>query len=191
MGRQMNLPVTRVATSSTGASTDALRFLAAHALRTKSTIMIGPPTNSAAANCQPISTARMMPSSCTRLVEANWNPSAASGPAPPRHRSRRTRRRPIRRLRGGYAPDCPAVGAPSRPWSPPPAPRPTTLAPHQRPKGSLSPSQMPSPAHRRCHPECPDAACSPSRPEAEIALIGGCDGRKRSHSRARGRSWRQ
>ncbi len=32
--------------------------------------MIGPPTNSAAVNCQPISRARTMPSSITRLVEA-------------------------------------------------------------------------------------------------------------------------
>ena len=35
--------------------------------------MIGPPTNSASVNCQPISTARMMPSSITRFVEANSN----------------------------------------------------------------------------------------------------------------------
>ena len=33
-------------------------------------IMIGPPTNSAAVNCHPISSAKMMPSSMTRLVEA-------------------------------------------------------------------------------------------------------------------------
>ena len=44
--------------------------------------MIGPPTNSASVNCQPISTARMMPSSITRFVEANSNAIAAVKFAP-------------------------------------------------------------------------------------------------------------
>ena len=45
-------------------------------------IMIGPPVNSARVNCQPISRARMMPSSTTRLVEAISNAIAAVKLAP-------------------------------------------------------------------------------------------------------------
>ena len=44
--------------------------------------MIGPPTNSAAANCQPISTTSTMPSSITRFVEANMNTIAETKSAP-------------------------------------------------------------------------------------------------------------
>ena len=46
------------------------------------TIMIGPPMNSASVNCQPISRARMMPSSTTRLVEAISKAIAAVKLAP-------------------------------------------------------------------------------------------------------------
>ena len=38
--------------------------------RANRTIMMGPPTNSAGVNCQPISRAKTMPSSITRFVEA-------------------------------------------------------------------------------------------------------------------------
>ena len=44
--------------------------------------MIGPPTNSAAVNCHPISTASTIPSSITRLVEANMNTMAETKSAP-------------------------------------------------------------------------------------------------------------
>ncbi len=44
--------------------------------------MIGPPINSASVNCQDISSARMMPSSITRLVLAISNTIAAVKPAP-------------------------------------------------------------------------------------------------------------
>ena len=44
--------------------------------------MTTPPENSAAVNCQPIRTARMMPSSITRFVEANSNAIAAVKSAP-------------------------------------------------------------------------------------------------------------
>src|SRR5919197_810535 len=47
-----------------------------------STIISGPPTTSARVNCQRTSTARMMPSSMTRLVEANWNAIALVKLAP-------------------------------------------------------------------------------------------------------------
>lgn len=40
-------------------------------------IMAGPPTNSAAVNCQPIRMAQMMPGSITSLAEAIWNSMAA------------------------------------------------------------------------------------------------------------------
>ena len=50
--------------------------------------MIGPPTNSPAVNCQPIRTARMIPSSTTRLVEANWNAIAEVKSAPLRNSDR-------------------------------------------------------------------------------------------------------
>ena len=46
------------------------------------TIMMGPPVNSAAVNCQPISSARITPSSMTRFVEAISNAIAAVKPAP-------------------------------------------------------------------------------------------------------------
>jgi hypothetical protein len=52
------------------------------------TIMIGPPTNSAAVNCQPSSRAMMMPSSITRLVEAISNTMAAVKFAPWRNSAR-------------------------------------------------------------------------------------------------------
>src|SRR5437763_14612108 len=52
----------------------------------KSTAMIttikGPPTNSASANCQPISTIKMIDNSATRLVEATSNAIAAVKSAP-------------------------------------------------------------------------------------------------------------
>ena len=44
--------------------------------------MIGPPTNSASANCQPMSTSSTMPSSSTRLVEANMKTIAVVKSAP-------------------------------------------------------------------------------------------------------------
>src|SRR6266508_2560395 len=50
--------------------------------RARRAIISGPPTNSATVNCQPSSTARMMPSSITRLVEANWKAIAAVKSAP-------------------------------------------------------------------------------------------------------------
>src|ERR1700731_195521 len=52
------------------------------------TIMIGPPTNSAAVNCQPISSARITPSSTTRFVEAISNAIAAVKFAPLRNSER-------------------------------------------------------------------------------------------------------
>src|SRR5215218_10322548 len=50
--------------------------------RARNTIIRGPPRNSARVNCQPSRTAMMMPSSMTRLVEANWNAIAAVKLAP-------------------------------------------------------------------------------------------------------------
>ena len=44
--------------------------------------MMMPPTNSLTANCQPISTMSTMPSSMTRLVDANMNTMAAMKSAP-------------------------------------------------------------------------------------------------------------
>src|SRR3954451_17651934 len=44
--------------------------------------MIGPPMNSAAANCHPMSTSRTTPSSRTRFVDANMNTIAATKSAP-------------------------------------------------------------------------------------------------------------
>ena len=44
--------------------------------------MIGPPMNSAAANCQPIKTTSTIPSSTTRLVDANMNTIADTKSAP-------------------------------------------------------------------------------------------------------------
>jgi len=50
--------------------------------------MIGPPTNSASVNCQPIRIHKITPSSTTRLVEANSNAIAAMKSAPFRNRER-------------------------------------------------------------------------------------------------------
>ena len=50
--------------------------------------MIGPPTNSAAANCHPIRITRMTPSSITRLVEAISKAIAALKFAPLRNSER-------------------------------------------------------------------------------------------------------
>src|ERR1700761_7656905 len=52
------------------------------------TIMTGPPANSATVNCQPISRARITPSSMTRLVEAISNAMAAVKLAPLRNSDR-------------------------------------------------------------------------------------------------------
>ena len=46
--------------------------------------MMGPPTNSARVNCQPMSRARMTPSSTTKLVEAISKVMAAEKLAPRR-----------------------------------------------------------------------------------------------------------
>ena len=46
------------------------------------TIRTRPPTNSARANCQPIRIHMTIPSSITRLVEANWKASAEAVEAP-------------------------------------------------------------------------------------------------------------
>jgi hypothetical protein len=46
------------------------------------TIMTAPPTNSAAANCQPIKTSSTTPSSMTRFVEANMKTIALTKSAP-------------------------------------------------------------------------------------------------------------
>lgn len=54
----------------------------------RTTIMIGPPANSAAVNCQPINRARITPSSMTRLVEAISKAIAAVKFAPLRNRER-------------------------------------------------------------------------------------------------------
>src|SRR5215472_4534103 len=51
-------------------------------------IMMGPPTNSASVNCQPSSSAKIKPSSMTRLVDANWNAIAAVKSAPLRNSER-------------------------------------------------------------------------------------------------------
>ena len=50
--------------------------------------MRGPPTNSASVNCQPISSARITPSSITRFVEAISNAIAAVKSAPLRNSAR-------------------------------------------------------------------------------------------------------
>jgi hypothetical protein len=44
--------------------------------------MMTPPMNSLAANCQPMRTMRTMPSSSTRLVDANMNTRLAMKSAP-------------------------------------------------------------------------------------------------------------
>ena len=53
-----------------------------------STIMIGPPMNSASVNCHPMSTARITPSSTTRLVDAISKAMAAVKLAPVLKRAR-------------------------------------------------------------------------------------------------------
>jgi hypothetical protein len=51
-------------------------------------IMIGPPTNSASVNCHPIRSARITPSSITRLVDAISNAIAEVKFAPLRNSDR-------------------------------------------------------------------------------------------------------
>src|SRR3984893_3822563 len=64
------------------ASSTRQGVITARSMTVSSATIIKPPANSAATNCQPISTARMMPSSRTRLVEANWKAIAAMKSAP-------------------------------------------------------------------------------------------------------------
>jgi len=54
-------------------------------IRVSIATIITPPANSAATNCHPIKTAKMIPSSTTRFVEANWNAIAAMKSAPLRN----------------------------------------------------------------------------------------------------------
>ena len=67
--------------------TSAIRswVMTARNITVSRTIIISPPANSAATNCHPISTARIIPSSMTRLVEANWKAIAATKSAPLRN----------------------------------------------------------------------------------------------------------
>jgi hypothetical protein len=51
-------------------------------------IIKGPPTNSARVNCHPMSSAKMMPSSTTRFVEATSKAMAAVKLAPLRNSDR-------------------------------------------------------------------------------------------------------
>jgi hypothetical protein len=95
-----------------------------------------------------------MPSSRTRLVEANWKAIAATksapygrsiGPAPQRRRNRMTTRPRVRsRSRSSAAMNRAGAGS-SRPWSRPPEPRP------ERAKPRISPQNLP--AHREGHRE--------------------------------------
>ena len=64
------------------ASSIRLGFMTARSMAVSSAIIIKPPTNSAATNSQPISTAMMMPSSGSRLLESNWKVIAAIKSAP-------------------------------------------------------------------------------------------------------------
>jgi hypothetical protein len=57
-------------------------------IRARNTTISRPPTNSAAVNCQAISTARRIPSSTTRFVEANSNAIAEVKLAPRRNSER-------------------------------------------------------------------------------------------------------
>ena len=54
----------------------------------RNTIISAPPLNSASVNCQPISSARITPSSITRLVDAISNAIAAVKSAPLRNSAR-------------------------------------------------------------------------------------------------------
>jgi len=56
------------------------------AVMTKRTIIRRPPNNSLAVNCQPISTASTIPSTITRLVEANMKTIAVTKLAPSENR---------------------------------------------------------------------------------------------------------
>ncbi len=72
---------------SSAASTVGLRRNARKSSAT-TPIMIAPPRYSPTANCQPISSTRMIPSSITRFVEATWNAIAAVKSAPLRNSDR-------------------------------------------------------------------------------------------------------
>src|SRR5439155_16913084 len=70
------------------ASSTSRRLSSSRKTSAKSTIISGPPTNSPSTNCQPSSSAMMIPSSITRFVEANWNAIAAVKSAPLRKSER-------------------------------------------------------------------------------------------------------
>jgi hypothetical protein len=70
------------------ASSTSRRRRKARKTSASSTIMSGPPTNSPSVNCQPRISAMMIPSSITRLVEANSNAIAAVKSAPVRKSER-------------------------------------------------------------------------------------------------------
>ena len=66
-----NRPMVEALLSRLRASSIQRRGMTRGIITASSTIMIAPPTNSASANCHPISSHNTMPSSTTRLVEAN------------------------------------------------------------------------------------------------------------------------
>ncbi len=80
-------PASPLSACSRAASISRWRTKSRNATAT-STIMIGPPMNSARVNCQESSRARMMPSSITRLVLAISNAIAAVKLAPLRNSAR-------------------------------------------------------------------------------------------------------
>ena len=129
-----------------------------------------PPTNSARVNCQPSSTSRMIPSSMTRLVEANWNAMAAgsrrlcgttNGPAPPPRSCTTTTPRPSQpRPPGSWAGGRRADG---RWWPCEPVPRPLQTSRNPTPVPIRSPSPCWPPSPRRGRPPVPPAPFSSPR----------------------------
>ena len=80
-------PATPFSACSLAASTMRRRIQSRNS-RATNTIMIGPAMNSARVNCQPIASARMMPSSITRFVDAISNTIAEVKLAPLRNSDR-------------------------------------------------------------------------------------------------------
>src|SRR2546430_1702897 len=89
--------------ASARASSTSWRFRKRRKRIARKTIISGPPTNSPSTNCQPSRSAMMIPSSITRLVEANSNAIAAVKSAPLAKQRPRKRDRGVGTRRGGGA----------------------------------------------------------------------------------------
>ena len=151
------------------------------------TIMMGPPTNSATVNCQPISNARITPSSTTRLVEAGHRCGEVGTLAKQRsgHRDRRVGTRRRGRLQSGSHDQGARAVVAEQPHDRRP--------PHHRlhHRGERKPKdQRPGnlPGHRPCQAPRPPDRVHPTPRPYQVGVCKACYHPRRAEGARRGGS---